>query len=165
MRLWIVMFCTVIAMQSMVVRSETYTCSLIDGENGGNPSLVKFMRQDYLENKTDENGEVFSQKKTFWKFTSSWVDNFQYINQTVKSDDTIFLTGRIKSSEEIGFMLTVFLDPVSLKVRVHFLKHPESSTDDTLFTGNCMVEESPINWVPAREDFEEFGLPVPEGID
>jgi hypothetical protein len=159
------LICTVIALQSMVVRSETYTCSLADGENVGNPSLIKLMRQDYLEDREDETGKVHRRTKTFWKFTSSWVDTYHYINQTVKSDETIFLTGRISSPEETGFMLTVFLDPVSLKVRVHFLKHPESSTDDTLFTGNCMFEESPINWVPEARDFEEFGLPVPEGIN
>jgi hypothetical protein len=146
-RLLTVLICTVIALQSMVVRGETYTCSLVGSQD---PNLIKVVRRDYLEDREDETGKVYSREKTVWKFTSSLFPTIMSMTQTSKSADTLFLTQRLTSPPDLGFMLIVFLDPMSLKVRVHLLKHPESSLveDDTFFYGNCMFEESPTNWVP-----------------
>ena len=41
MRLWIVLICTVIALQSMVVRSETWSCSY---QHGGEPKVFVLKR-------------------------------------------------------------------------------------------------------------------------
>lgn len=143
MKVWIALLCTVVALQSMMARSETYTCSLA---GSGDPNLIKVVRRDYLDDREDETGKLYPVKKTLWKFTSSFFDTSLLMTQASKSKDTLFLTSRIATPEDPGLILIVFLDPVSLKVRVHLLKHPESTVaGDRYFYGNCMVEESPIN--------------------